>query len=150
MPLDVSANTSTTGTITATLPAADTVPVIAEIDTWTDVDWYKLSATATKGYIIDMTGGIGVWAGVTSNGSHPDIMIGGVYDADGDFISGTRNDDGRVGIGTGSYDDARSYFTAATMGNYYIAVKGSSRSTGSHQLWVTEVDPDIPDDSSTH
>ena len=138
VPADVSADTSTTGTITATLPSADTMPVIAEIDRHTDVDWYRLSATSGRSYVIDMTGGIGVWAGVASNGSHPDIMIDGVYDADGNFISGTRNDDGRAGIGTGSDKDARSSFTATTTGDYFIAVKGSSRSTGSYQLWVTE------------
>ena len=149
VPVDVSGDTSTTGTITATLPSADTVEVLGEIDKHNDVDWYKLTATANKGYIIDMTGGIGVWAGVASNGSHPDIMIDGVYDADGDFIAGTQDDDGRGGIGTGSYDDARSYFTATTAGNYYIAVKGSARSTGSYRVWVTEVDPDVPGDSST-
>ena len=62
--MDVSADTSTTGTITATLPSADTMPVIAEIDRHNDVDWYRLSATSGRSYIIDMTGGIGVWAGV--------------------------------------------------------------------------------------
>ena len=149
VPLDVSGDTSTTGTITATVPSADTVEVLGEIDGHNDVDWYKLTAAANKGYIIDMTGGIGVWAGVASNGSHPDIMIDGVYDADGDFISGTRDDDGRGGIGTGSAHDARSYFTATTAVAYFIAVKGSTRSTGSYRLWVTEVDPDIPGDSST-
>ena len=137
-PIDPPANDSTSAVITAT---GTTGTVFGEMDRYNDVDWYKLTTTAGRGYLIDMIGGGGY------HGDVRDPRIVGVYDTDSNYIANTSNDNGRAqGLNT---TDARSYFTASSTGTYYIAVtvnrSPSVADLGTYKLWVTEIDPDVPD-----
>ena len=144
VPVDPPANDTTSSVITAGISSfSETGRVFGEMDRYNDVDWYKLTMTAGRGYLIDMIGG-GVY-----EGDIRDPRIVGVYDTDSNFIAGTRNDNGRAqGFNT---TDARSYFTASSTGTYYIAVSANGNpydvvgDLGTYRLWVTEIDPDVPD-----
>ena len=137
VPVDPPANDTTSAVITTT------GTVFGEIDRYNDVDWYKLTTTAGRGYRIDMIGG-GEFAGDVR-----DPLIVGVYDTDLNYIVNTWNDNGNASFL--DTDNARSYFTASSTGTYYIAVTANGNpydvvaDLGTYRLWVTEIDPDVPD-----
>ena len=144
VPVDPPANDTTSAVITAGISSfSETGRVFGEIDRYNDVDWYKLTMTAGRGYLIDMIGG-GEY-----EGDIRDSLIVGVYDTDSNYIANTRNDNGRAHAS--NRDDARSYFTASSTGTYYIAVTANGNpydvvaDLGTYRLWVTEIDPDVPD-----
>ena len=102
-----------------------------EIETSKDFDWFAVDLVAGHTYVIDLEGAD------SGGGALQDPVLRGLYDADGNRIAGTRDNDG----GTGR--DARLTFTATTTGTYYIEARGHSNQTGDYTVRVTEwVDTD--------
>ncbi|MCY4502277.1 MAG: PPC domain-containing protein, partial [Alphaproteobacteria bacterium] len=96
-----------------------------------DVDWFAVELVAGRTYVIDLEGAPG------GGGTLGNAMLRGLYDAEGQRIAGTRNDDGGEGA------DARLTFTATESGTHYIAARSSGPDTGSYTVRVTAfVDPD--------
>ena len=99
-------------------------PVTGKIDFNRDVDWFKLLISVEDRYQIDLEGQ------ETDSGSLRDPLLRGVYDADGNYISGTRNDDG------GEVFNARISRTLK-VGIYYVAVGAFGNGEGTYTLTVT-------------
>ena len=99
-------------------------PVTGKIDFNRDVDWFKLLISVEDRYQIDLEGQ------ETDSGSLRDPLLLGVYDADGNYISGTRNDDG------GEVFNARISRTLK-VGIYYVAVGAFGNGEGTYTLTVT-------------
>ena len=99
------------------------IPVTGKIDFNRDVDWFKLNISAETRYQIDLEGQ------ETDSGSLRDPLLLGVYDADGNYISGTRNDDG------GEVFNARISRTLK-VGIYYVAVGAFGNGEGTYTLTV--------------
>ena len=70
--------------------------VTGEIETGNDRDWFKVELDAGTTYRIDLKGSR------TGHGTLEDPYLRGVYDADGNFIGDTTNDDGGRGSTAGS------------------------------------------------
>ena len=129
---DYAAGTGTSGTVAVGASAT------GGIDTPGDVDWFAVTLEADKIYRIDLEGSR------TSRGILPDPILRGIYDADGNLIDGTTNDDGGVGF------NSQVTFTAEATGTYYVAA-GSYHGvadrhgyeTGTYTLSVTEVFDDF-------
>ena len=98
-------------------------PVTGKIDFNRDVDWFKLLISVEDRYQIDLEGQ------ETGSGSLRDPLLLGVYDADGNYISGTRNDDGGEGY------NARISRTLK-VGIYYVAVGAFGNGEGTYTLTV--------------
>ena len=125
MPDDYSSTTQTTGTVAVGGSAT------GEIETSKDFDWFAVDLVAGHTYVIDLEGTD------SGGGALQDPVLRGLYDAEGNRIAGTRDNDG----GTGR--DARLTFTATTTGTYYIEARGHSDQTGDYTVRVTEwVDTD--------
>ena len=100
---DLSEDSSTTGRIAV----GDTAT--GNIGTWGDRDWFAVELVAGKTYTVDLRGS------GTGDGTLNDPYLQGIYDADGNLISGTTDDDGGEGV------NSQLMFTAAADGTYYIA-----------------------------
>ena len=125
---DFSADTSTAGRVAVGGTATGNIGASG------DRDWFAVELVAGRTYTIDLRGS------PTGDGTLGDPYLRGVYDADGGYIRGTRNDDG--GEGTNS----RLTFTATTSGTHYIAAGGFSSSLlyssrGTYEVEVTESSP---------
>ena len=92
-----------------------------------DRDWFSVTLEEGKSYRIDLEGGD------TSAGTLRDPYIRGIYDTNGNYISGTRNNDGGVG------ENSRLHFEPDTTGTYYIAAGAYYTGTGTYELSVEEV-----------
>ena len=97
-----------------------------KIDFSRDVDWFGVELTIGRTYQIDLEGED------TGRGSLRDPQLRGVFDADGNAISGTRDNRGGVG------DNARVTFTA-DADTYFIAVGAFGNYEGTYTLSVTDV-----------
>ena len=84
MPDDFTSNTSTNGTVAVGGSAT------GDIETGNDRDWFAVTLKAGKTYRIDLEP-TPTWSSALS-----DPYLRGVYDADGNLISGTTNDDDGV------------------------------------------------------
>ena len=90
-------------------------PVTGKIDFNRDVDWFQMNITFADTYTIDLEGQS------TGRGSLRDPLLWGVYDADGNYISGTRNDGGGEGYNariTRSFEVGIYYVSVGAFGNY--------------------------------
>ena len=85
MPDDYAGDTGTTGTVAVGGSAT------GEIERPHDYDWFAVTLEAGKWYRIDLEGS------PTDAGTLTDPYLGGVYDADGNYIRGTFDNDGGVG-----------------------------------------------------
>ena len=117
---DYAAWTNTTGTVE--VGGSST----GKIDYPRDRDWFAVELEDGKTYRIDQEG----WP--TRSGTLWDSYLRGVYDANGDLISGTTDDDGGVG-------NSRVEFTATDDATYYVAASGSAVHMGTYTLLVEEV-----------
>ena len=125
MPDDYLSTTQTTGTVAVGGSAR------GEIETSKDFDWFAVDLVAGHTYVIGLEGAD------SGGGALQDPVLRGLYDADGNRIAGTRDNDGGAGR------DARLTFTATTTGAYYIEARGRSNQTGEYTVRVTEwVDTD--------
>ncbi len=103
-----------------------------------DRDWFAVELVAGRTYVIDLRGS------PTDDGTLRDPLLHGIYDADGNRISGTLNDDGGQGY------NSRVSFTATESGTHYIAAGAYSSRQGTYELEVTDTSPPIvgPDPDS--
>ena len=100
-------------------------PVTGKIDFSGDVDWFQLNVIFVGTYTIDLEGQD------NGLGSLRDPLLRGLYDADGNYISGTRNDDGGEGF------NAR-ITPYLEQGIYYIAVGAFGNHEGTYTLSVND------------
>ena len=107
-----------------------------ELDTVGDSDWFAVTLEADRTYRIDLEGSS------THRGRLHDPYLRGIHDENGDFIAGTRNDNG------GRNWNSRVTFTPAEDGTYYIATGATSNGlgTGNYEVRVWDVTNGHPDD----
>ena len=123
MPDDYSADRFTTGTVAVGGSATGV------IETSRDRDWFAVELVAGRTYVIDLRGS------PTGDGTLSDPYLRGIYDADGNRISNTTDDDG------GQSYNSRVSFTATESGTHYIAAGAYSSRQGTYELEVTDTSP---------
>ena len=106
-----------------------------------DEDWFAVELEAGKPYRFDLKGSR------TNDGTLHDPYLRGIYDAGGERIADTTNDDGGRGR------NSRVYFTPDEDATYYVAaLAGDVHDIGTYTLSVTEVTDDYaaePDPATT-
>ena len=139
---------SNTGTYTLSVSVKEEVPIVddhsatrqttgavdvdgsvtGEIETGNDRDWFAVVLEANTTYQIDLKGSR------TGDGTLSDPYLRGVYNAAGNFIGGTTNDNGGRGV------NSRVTFTATSTGTHYVAAGGrGSSETGTYTLSVMDL-----------
>ena len=103
-----------------------------------DRDWFAVELVAGRTYVIDLRGS------PTDDGTLSDPYLRGIYDADGNRISNTTNDDGGQGY------NSRVTFTATESGTHYIAAGAWSSRRGTYEVEVTDTSPPETDGSTTN
>ena len=120
---DYAANTSTTGTVV--VGGSQT----GEIESHGDVDWIRVTLVGGTRYVIDYDGS------ANGQGTLSDPYFRGVYDSNGNLISGTTDDNG--GLGLNSSIDV----TPGSSGTYFLGLgNGAPSLTGTYRVSVTEFD----------
>ena len=129
---DFSDDTSTSGRVVVGETAT------GDIETWGDRDWFAVALVAGREYQIGLRGS------PTDDGTLSDPYLRGIYDADGNWISNTTDDDGGQGY------NSRLTFTATESGTHYIAAGAYSSNRGTYEVEVTDTSPPIvgPDPDS--
>ena len=95
---------------------------------------------AGRSYTIHLRGG------PTGDGTHADLYLYGIYDAEGNLVPNTADDDG------GPIHDSRLEFTPDATGTYYISAGAYGiiwPGTGTYTLSVVEATDDHPADATT-
>ena len=92
-----------------------------------DRDWFAVELDAGRTYLIDLEGSH------TGAGTLRDPYLRGVYDADGNLLAGTTNDDGGAGL------NSRVTFKAGEDATYYVAAGAYGDREGDYKLSVTEL-----------
>ena len=123
MPDDYSADRFTTGTVAVGGSATGV------LETPRDRDWFAVELVAGRTYVVDLRGS------PTGDGTLSDPYLRGIYDADGNRISNTTDDDG------GQSYNSRVTFTATESGTHYIAAGAYSSRQGTYELEVTDTSP---------
>ncbi len=146
-----SANSYGTGTYTVTLTEETPTPIVVDdrssniqvvgspividsqaltgdLETARDEDWYQLTVTQTGNYRVDVKS-------LEGESALADPRLTGIYNSKGEWILGTRNDDGGVGL------NARLEVTLEA-GDYFIGASGLNDQTGQYSVSVTTVLPD--------
>ena len=127
VPVDLAAGTDTTGAVAVGGSATGV------IERWDDRDWFAVTLEAGKTYRIDLEG----------SGTLYDPYLRGIYDADGNLINGTGNDDGGAGF------NSRVEFTATANATYYVSASAYGSLTGTYTLSVRDITGSLPDDDLT-
>ena len=96
-----------------------------------DRDWFAVELVAGRTYVIDLRGS------PTGDGTLSDPYLRGIYDADGNRISNTTDDDG------GQSYNSRVTFTATESGTHYIAAGAYSSRQGTYEVEVTDTSPPV-------
>ena len=118
---DYTAGTSTTGTVA--VGGSQT----GEIESHGDVDWIRVTLVGGTRYVIDYEGS------ANGQGTLSDPYFRGVYDSNGNLISGTTDDSGGLGF------NSRIDFTPGSSGTYFLGLGNSAPSlTGTYRVSVTE------------
>ena len=128
---DQPAGTGTTGTVAVDGSAT------GEIQHRQDQDWFAVTLEAGKVYRIDLEGSS------TNAGTLRDPYLRGVYDANGNLISGTTDDNSGIGR------NSRLFFESENAGTHYIAADDGYRSTGTYRVSVAELGDDHPAGTGT-
>ena len=128
---DIAAAPSTSGVVTV---GGSTTGVIEEPY---DRDWFAVVLSAGTLYRIDLEGS---WTG---GGTLWDPYLRGIYDSNGQLLSGTANDD------SGPGQNSRVYFEAPTDGTYYVAAGNDGSDTGTYTLSVAAIGDDFAAAPST-
>ena len=84
---DLQNNPTTNGTVTVDGSKGGEIEIITDPG-----DWFAVTLDEGRTYQIDVKGS------PTGNGTLDDPLLVGIYDSLGDYISGTRNDDGGEGL----------------------------------------------------
>ena len=116
----------------------------------TDKDWFAVELEVDRTYVINLRGS------GTDDASLQDPYLRGLYDSAGNWIAGTKDDDGGDGL------NSRVTYTATESGTHYISVGRSTplfpvvggsttAAGGSYELEVTDttdnpVSDELPDD----
>ena len=116
------ANRSTTGTVDVSGSAT------GKIDHSGDRDWFAVELEAGQEYRFDLEGQ------ETGRGSLRDPYLRGIFDANGNLVPGTGNDDGGAGY------NAQVEFTPEEAGTYYVEAAAFGYLEGTFTLSVEEVD----------
>ena len=119
---DFARNSSTSGRVAV----GDTAT--GRIGSSGDRDWFAVELVAGRTYVIDLRGN------PTGDGTLRNPYLRGIYDADGNRISNTTDDDGGQGY------NSRVTFTATESGTHYIAA-GAYSYQGTYELEVTDTSP---------
>jgi hypothetical protein len=126
---DYTAGTDTAGTVAVGGSAT------GEIEFNGDRDWFAVTLEANKTYRFDLKGSD------SGAGSLYDPYLHGLYDSDGNRISGTGSDAGGIG------HNSRVTFSATEAGTYYVSAGADGWfGQGTYTLSVTDVTDGIPDD----
>ena len=118
---DFSASKSTDGRV------AVGESVTGNIGATGDRDWFAVELEAGNTYRFDLMGSR------TGDGTLFDPYLRGIYDEDGHFIRGTKDDDG----GTGR--NSQETFSASEDGTHYVAAGAYGGYQGTYTLSVEEV-----------
>ena len=127
MPDDYSADTRTTGVVAVGGTAT------GEIEAARDFDWFAVNLIAGRTYVIDIEGDD------TGGGTLVNTVLRRLYDADGNRIAGTWNNNGGEGR------NARLTFTATETATYFIEARGRWSRTGTYTVRVTDDTDDLGD-----
>lgn len=100
--------------------------LMGRIDTAGDVDWVHARLSAGHHYDFYLQGA------PSGQGTLADAYIAGIYGANGEPFQGTADDDSGAGL------DAAIGFTAPAAGDYYLAVRGYSRQSGTYTVAVED------------
>ncbi len=119
---DYTADTSTTGTVV--VGGSQT----GEIESHGDVDWIRVTLVGGTRYVIDYDGS------TNGQGTLSDPYFRGVYDSNGNLISGTT--DGNGGLGFNSRID----FTPGSSGTYFLGLGACA--VGRFATWRISRDAD--------
>ena len=103
-----------------------------EIGTPGDKDWFAVMLESSKSYRVDIQGRD------TGEGTLEDPLLEGIFDADGNPVAATS--DNNSGVGTNS----RAVFTPGVDGAYYVSAAGVDNHTGTYALSVREHSDDYP------
>lgn len=114
---DFAGNTATAGTVTVGGTATGTLANVGQSD------WFKVSLTAGKQYVFDLSGNSGLLPAVT------------VYDASGNAVTATTFSGGASG-------GALTTFEPTASGTYYVGAGSNISTTGSFSLAVSTATPD--------
>ena len=125
---DFTADTGTSGTVAMDGSAT------GEIDYAHDRDWFAVELEAGRIYRIDLKGS------QTGDGTLENPYLRGIFDANGNLLPGTTNDNAGVGY------NSRVFFTAEEAGAYYVAASDSYNGRGTYTLSIKDVTTDVPDD----
>ena len=125
VPDDFAADTGTSGAVVVGGSAT------GETEVGYDRDWFEVELDAGRTYEIDLEGYY------TRDGTLRDPYLHGVYDANGNRLAGTTNDDGGAGR------NSRVEFTAGEDTTYYVAAGADGGRRGTYKLSVTEVPDDF-------
>ena len=120
---DFSADPSTSGRVAVGDTATGTIGTARE------KDWFAVELVAGRTYVIDLRGS------PTNDGTLSDPYLRGIYDAEGNRIANTTNDDGGQGY------NSRVTFTATESGTHYIAAGAYSSRQGTYEVEVTDTSP---------
>ena len=139
---DAAADTSTTRSV------AVGGSVGGRIGKTVDRDWFAVVLEAGTTYVFDLNGRLS-YRGAPAGGSLGNPYLRGIYDANGDLIPGTTDDDSG-----GWYYNSRVRFTPTESGTYYLEADVGrvhyAPLTGTYTLHVREVvEDDYPSDAST-
>ncbi|MYB76787.1 MAG: hypothetical protein F4X83_06780 [Chloroflexi bacterium] len=128
---DFAAGTITSGTVVVGDSANGKTPTIGKIETAGDQDWFAVELVAGTIYQFDLKGS------PTASGTLSDPRLRGIYDADGNFIDGTTDDNGGKG------NNSQVIFMAPHSGVYYVSASSSGSSTGTYRLSVRDTGDDF-------
>ena len=135
---DFSADESTTGTVGVDSSAT------GSIETEGDRDWFAVELVAGHTYVVDLEGS------ETGRGTLDDPHLRGIYDADGNLVPDTSNDD------FNGSRNSRVTYTPAADGSYYVAVGASESGEGTYTVSVRDTGSvseaageDLPADTTT-
>jgi hypothetical protein len=103
--------------------------VTGTIESSGDEDWFAASLEAGHNYLIDLEGT------PTAAGTLTDPFFRGLYDASGNLVPGTDNDDG--GIDTNS----QVFFTPETTAVYFLSAGAFGDTVGTYNLSLDDVTP---------
>ena len=114
--------------LTSSVPAVALITAPPTIDTEGDRDWFAVELESGRTYVFYLEGD------GTQGGTLHDHYLGGIYDATGILLAGTRENDG------GEARNSRLTYTAAQNGTHYVSASAYA-GTGTYALSVADVTP---------
>ena len=128
---DYAASVATTGRVT--VGGSATGEITPLVNGRRDHDWFAVELEAGETYRVEVRSS-------TVYGTLFDAALAGIYDANGRFIAGTRDDNG----GHPATWDSLKHFTPETSGTYYVAAttgtKSADTKTGTYTVMVDKKD----------